>query len=155
MPAPDYAFRVERVDDGRTYLLSGVIDENADLTFFHGIHGAAKVMLGNVRRINSFGVRQWIEAIRRIPADAHVEFHECPPPVVDQINMVAGFMGKGNVISFYAPMICEKCAAEQDALFTVADCQENGGHLPAYPCPKCGTRMEVDDLEEHYLLFVR
>ncbi|WP_299010631.1 hypothetical protein [uncultured Caulobacter sp.] len=31
----------------------------------------------------------------------------------------------------------------------------NGGKLPATPCPRCGRPMEVDDLEEQYLLFVR
>ena len=40
-------------------------------------------------------------------------------------------------------------------LFETAQCRANGGRLPATPCPRCGRTMEVDDLEEQYLLFVR
>jgi hypothetical protein len=151
--AGDYQFRVEQA--GAILNLHGVIDENANLDFFAKLKGAVQVSLKNVRRINSFGVRQWIEAIRHVPAGVRLQFLDCPPPVVDQINMVAGFLGKGEVVSFYAPMICPSCSTETDALFDVTACRAAGNHLPKFPCPKCGSSMEVDDLEEQYLLFLR
>ncbi len=151
------AFRVEATEGegGRTLKLTGVIDEHADLAFFHGLHGDVRLSLRGVRRINSYGVRSWIDSIRRVPADCRLELIECPPPVVDQMNMVAGFLGKGLVTSFYAAMVCEGCEHEMDHLFTVADCRLAGGKLPAVACPSCGKRMDVDDIEEQYLLFVR
>lgn len=148
------AFQAESTD-GQLWRLSGVIDENADLGFMETLSGHALLNLKGVRRINSYGVRSWIEAVRKVPHGTIVEFIECPPPVVDQMNMVQGFLGRGMVTSFYAPMACERCDLEKDHLFQVADCRAAGGKIPAVPCPKCNQPMEIDDLEEQYLLFVR
>ena len=82
-------------------------------------------------------------------------FANCPPPIVDQLNMVEGFMGQATVESFYAPMACEDCDERMEHLFTAAVCRQLGGKLPAISCPACGQNMEVDDLEEQYLLFLR
>ena len=154
---PNVSFHVEIADgvSGKTFLVSGVIDENADLSFLESIGDHARLNLKNVRRINSYGVRAWIEAIRSIPKGTTFELIECPPSVVDQINMVAGFAGRGKVVSFYAPMACDHCAYEEDHLFYVADFRNNDGKLPEVLCPRCGHRLEVDDLEEQYLLFAR
>jgi hypothetical protein len=150
-------FRVEasEAEGGKTLRLAGVIDENADLRFFSNLHGDVRLSMRGVRRINSFGVRSWIDAIRKIPADCEIELIECPPPVVDQMNMVAGFLGRGKITSFYAAMVCESCSHEMDQLFTVDACKAVGGKLPAVACPNCGSPMGVDDIEEQYLLFVR
>jgi hypothetical protein len=150
-------FRVEASDaeGGKTLRLAGVIDENADLRFFSNLHGDVRLSMRGVRRINSYGVRSWIDAIRKIPADCEIELIECPPPVVDQMNMVAGFLGRGKITSFYAAMVCESCSHEMDQLFTVDACKAAGGKLPAVACPSCGSPMGVDDIEEQYLLFVR
>jgi hypothetical protein len=149
------AFRIEEADGGRTLRLHGVIDEHADLGFLAHVTGHIRLNLRGVRRINSYGVRAWIEHVRRVPQDTQIEFVECPPPVVDQMNMVSGFLGRGKVTSFYAPMACERCDVEEDHLFQVADCHKAGGKLPAVACSSCGKPMEVDDLEDQYLLFVR
>jgi hypothetical protein len=149
---PD-VFSVHRAKDG-TIVLSGIIDEAADLSFFDQLAGTARLSLRAVRRINSYGVRAWIDAIRRVPRHVSIELHECPPSVVDQINMVSGFAGRGKVVSFYAPMACERCGLEQDHLFTVDEFRA-AGKLPPVACPSCGTTMQVDDLEEQYLLFAR
>jgi hypothetical protein len=146
--------RVDLSNTGQVQL-HGVIDERADLHFLATLHGHVKVGMRGVRRINSFGVRAWLESIRKVPGDTSLEFIECPPPVIDQINMVAGFLGRGRVTSFFAPMTCERCSHAEDHLFSVEDCRRAGGKLPHITCPRCGQPMEVDDLEEQYLLFVR
>lgn len=152
-------FRVEQGEgDGpgaKSVKLYGVIDEHADLGFLAGLHGRVSINMRGVRRINSFGVRSWIDAVRKVPGDCTLEFTECPPPVIDQMNMVAGFLGRGKVVSFYAPMACEGCSAEQDVLFRLVDVKAAGGRLPGVRCAKCGKPMEVDDLEDQYLLFMR
>jgi hypothetical protein len=137
-------------------LVSGVIDENADLSSLSRVRAPeVEINLKGVRRINSFGVRAWIDAVRQIPASTRVAFVHCPPPVIDQCNMVSGFLGHGVLESFYAPMTCEECDEQLDQLFETARARELGGNLPPTPCPRCGREMEVDDLEEQYLLFVR
>lgn len=136
--------------------ITGVIDESADLSPLATLHARAlHIHLRGVRRINSFGVRAWMDAIRRIPITTQLFFVHCPPPVVDQCNMVSGFLGHGRLESFYAPMTCAECDEQIDQLFETAACRANGGKLPMTPCPRCGRPMEVDDLEEQYLLFVR
>jgi hypothetical protein len=151
------AFRVDATDAAGVRILDlhGVIDEHADLGFFAALAGSVRVSLRHVRRFNSYGVRTWIDAVRNVPEGVELEFVECPPPVVDQMNMVSGFIGRGKVSSFYAPMTCEDCGVEEDRLFTVADCRQQGGKLPPVDCPECGKPMEVDDIEDQYLLFVK
>jgi hypothetical protein len=136
--------------------ISGIIDENADLAPLSALGDRPiQVSMRGVRRINSFGVRTWIDAVRRIPTATQLAFVHCPPPVVDQCNMVSGFLGHGALQSFFAPMMCSECDEQIDQLFETAACRANHGKLPATPCPRCGRPMEVDDLEEQYLLFVR
>ena len=145
-------------DDADTIVITitGVIDESADLSALSSVHARAlRFHMRGVRRINSFGVRAWMDAIRRIPITTQLFFVHCPPPVVDQCNMVSGFLGHGRLESFYAPMTCAECDEQIDQLFETAACRANGGKLPLTPCPRCGRPMEVDDLEEQYLLFVR
>jgi len=147
------SFHVRR-DDSGALVLSGVIDESADLSFLTGLAGHNRLLMRRVRRINSYGVRAWIEAMRHVPPGATFELLECPPAVVDQLNMVAGFVGPGQVTSFYAPMACDACGHDLDQLFEVAQYRQ-AGRLPDVPCPRCGERMHVDDLEEQYLMFAR
>jgi hypothetical protein len=137
-----------------TWNLVGIIDESADLSFLERLAGPTRLNMRGVRRINSYGVRSWIEAVRRVPAAVNFELVECPPSVVDQINMVAGFTGRGRVVSFFAPMICERCGHEKEELFQTEDYRRDQ-RLPAVKCPRCAATMQVDDLEEQYLLFAR
>jgi hypothetical protein len=137
-----------------TWVLAGIIDESADLSFLERLSGPARLNMRGVRRINSYGVRSWIEAVRRVPLAVAFELVECPPSVVDQINMVAGSTGRGRVSSFYVPMICDQCGCEREELFLTEDFRREQ-RLPDVKCPKCATVMTVDDLEEQYLLFAR
>lgn len=151
-----FTIEVTSRDGAHHVTLGGVIDENADLAPLAALAGpAVEVSMRGVRRINSFGVRAWIDVVRRIPQSTALTFVQCPPPVVDQCNMVAGFLGHGQLVSFFAPMVCSECDEQIDQLFATAACRANGGRLPPTPCPRCGRPMEVDDLEEQYLLFVR
>jgi hypothetical protein len=137
-----------------TWHLAGVIDESADLTFLEQLVGPVRLNMRGIRRINSYGVRAWIEAVRRVPSGVALELVECPPSVIDQINMVAGFAGRGRVVSFLAPMICESCGNEKEQLFLTEDYRRER-RLPDVRCPRCAAAMQVDDLEEQYLLFAR
>ena len=144
-----------RSSRGTVLSLSGVIDENAELSPLSSVREDVVINMKAVRRINSFGVRAWIDAVRQIPNSVSLVFVECPPPVIDQCNMVTGFLGHGVLESFYAPMTCEECDEQLDQLFLTETCRANDGKLPSTPCPRCARDMEVDDLEEQYLLFVR
>jgi hypothetical protein len=90
-----------------------------------------------------------------VPAATPLTFVHCPSPVVDQCNMVSGFLGHGALMSFYAPMTCRECDEAVDTLFETAAVRANLGKLPVTPCPRCKRPMEIDDLEDQYLLYVR
>lgn len=153
---PTFTLDVAARDGVTQVTIAGIIDEGADLSPLSNLEARAiEVSMRGVRRINSFGVRAWMDAVRRLPQSTRLHFVQCPPPVVDQCNMVAGFLGHGTLVSFYAPMVCTECDEQIDQLFLTAACRDNGGKLPPTPCPRCGRPMEVDDLEEQYLLFVR
>ena len=153
---PTFSIEVAERDGVDVVTIAGIIDENADLSPLSELGARPiEVNLRGVRRINSFGVRTWIDAVRRIAPSARLTFVQCPPPVVDQCNMVSGFLGHGALTSFFAPMVCAECDEQIDQLFETAACRANGGKLPETRCPRCGRPMEVDDLEEQYLLFVR
>jgi hypothetical protein len=139
---------------GRVVRLAGTIDEGSDLSPLMRLKGAVELHLGEVRRINSHGVRNWIDVMRKLPADADVELHECSPAVVDQANMVAGFLGKTKVVSFYAQLCCEDDLVEEEQLFTVAAVRAAGNKLPPVPCPRCKKTMTLDDIEGEVLLFL-
>jgi anti-anti-sigma regulatory factor len=137
------------------YHVTGTIDESADLSLLHEARGARVIFdLSEVRRINSFGVRSWMETMRQIPSQVRVTFVGCSPPVVDQCNLVVGFRGHADIESFHAPLICENCDKQCVLLFDAARCLALGAALPPTPCPNCGHIMEMDDLEEHYLHFL-
>ena len=108
-----------------------------------------------IRRINSFGARAWMDAVRRANASASFRFFDCPPVVIDQVNMILGFLGGGSIETFLAPMVCSSCSYEGLQTFEANACRHNGGFLPAVPCPRCGTTLELDDLEDQYTLFLR
>ena len=151
---PRAGFRIEK--SGSEYKLSGVIDEHANLDFLRSVQGRILINLRDVRRINSVGVRQWMDAMRAIPSTATVELVEARPPIVDQINMVAGFLGKAHLLSFYAPMVCPSCDHQEEIQLDVAACRAAGGALPSNPCPRCGKSvLELDDVEEEFTSFLR
>lgn len=158
LPNNDTSFQIDVTQDeaGRCLVkVVGVIDENADLTPLSGLRAPnVRIDMSDVRRINSFGVRSWINALREIPESVTLEFVECPPPVIDQCNMVYGFLGHGRPVSFYAMMVCDACDEEIDKLFDTEACRALGGKLPRTSCPNCGSDMEVDDIEEQYLSFL-
>ncbi|HET6614015.1 MAG TPA: hypothetical protein VFG83_18575 [Kofleriaceae bacterium] len=137
-------------------VMAGVIDENADLSPLTSLDtDALELDLKDVQRVNSFGVRAWIAAMSQIPPSVTLELIHCPPAIVDQCNMVAGFLGHGTLKSFYAMMTCSDCDIEKAELFDSKACRLAGGKLSPVACPSCGLPMVLDDIEDYYLTFLR
>ncbi len=156
-PSEDDIFSVERhEEDGLRHLrLSGVIDEFADLSFFAHLRGRVTVSLGEVRRINSFGVRLWIDAVRAIGEETEVTFVDVPVVLVEQANMIHRFFGRGRVESFQAPMVCGTCGRVEKVLFSVEEARRKGEVSLQSRCAACEVEMELDDIEEQYLAFLK
>ena len=146
--------RVQPAGDQTEVTITGVVDEHIDLAPLAPVSGRVRIDLQGVRRINSVGVRAWVDAMKGLASRAQVTFTRCSPPIVDQLNMIHGFLAGARVESFYGAMICPTCETEHLALFDVRAVQQQG-HLTEVRCPKCSTPMELDDIEDEYLLFIR
>jgi anti-anti-sigma regulatory factor len=142
-----------------TYVkLSGVIDEDNELgTLAEKLSsGTAVIDLSEIERINSCGVRDWVNWLGRAEkGGAKVVLVECSPAIVAQINLVNNFTGQGVVKSFYAPYFCPNCDLEKVLLVETRDMY--GAQVfkaPSCRCDECDGPMDFDDMEESYFAFL-
>lgn len=137
--------------------IGGVIDEDADFGP-HSTAGASQLEIDfdSVKSINSCGIREWIKWVGSSGA-TQVQYKNCPKIIVDQINMVQGFLpAGGQVMSFYVPYFNEDSGEEKSVLL------KNGEHfteagvtsLPAVKDSK-GAEMEMDVVEAKYFKFLK
>jgi anti-anti-sigma regulatory factor len=151
------SWRIKERPGFTTVEFSGEIDENADFAELRRrLSGAVVFHLADVRRINSCGVREWVNFVREIPNVADLTFTHCSPAIVTQLNMIYNFRGRAKVRSFYAPYVCESCHIEEEKLLDVQSQFPNGeiGLTPEFKCSSCNQAMEFDDLPERYLSFL-
>ena len=110
--------------------------------------------LSQVRYMNSLGVREWVEFLRKANTQGY-EFHACSPPFVLQASMVEGVLGRGTVTSFFAPYHCEECDHQEDKLLQSAAILAANHQPPTFACADCDGLMLLDDIPERYLAFLR
>jgi hypothetical protein len=143
---------IEKFADGGIACLKfiGTIDESFEGKKL-GASAAGDVLvvdLGAVKKISSFGIREWVDFISTASKQVRsVVLIECAPKVVDQLNMVANFAGTGRVFSFYAPFRCDYCDSEHRVLLQVDKDFETikSMKLADRACPSCKEAMYFDD----------
>lgn len=148
---------VHHRDDVGFVKLAGVIDEDnelADLT--ESIPGSTVVIeLGEVERINSCGVRDWVNWLSALEAKgAEIVLVECSPAIVAQINLVNNFTGNGSVKSFYVPYFCPECDEEKVLLCEAAEMGPPPHEPPVCRCDSCDLVMDFDDMPDSYFAFL-
>ena len=142
---------------GSTLQIGGTIDEHADFSsLFSGAEGNVQIDFGEIERINSTGVREWVNVVKSRP-DLKLTYLNCPTAVVEQMNMVPEFLGKySEVISIYGRYYCEDCNNEQHFLLEPGnnlDISDPANiHAPEFTCT-CGQTFEFDDDENEFFLF--
>lgn len=139
--------------------LAGHIDEDAQFTALDlsGASGKVVVDIEGVTAINSCGIREWVKWIRTAPNTTAVVFKKCPKVIVDQINMVTGFLpDNGKVESFFVPYYSDESGNEKMVLFEEGK-QFNGGDVnpPAEVKDESGEAMEMDVIEAKYFKFLK
>lgn len=137
--------------------LSGVIDEDnelADLT--DKLRGSMIVIeLGEVERINSCGVRDWVNWLSSVEArGSQVILVKCSPAIVAQINLVNNFTGNGSVKSFYVPYFCPECDEEKVLLSETEEMGPPPHEPPVCRCDGCDLVMDFDDMPDSYFAFL-
>lgn len=148
--------RSHAVGDVTVLTLSGPLDESFDPAAFGDACGRITLVdLDDVRSVTSFGVKQWLTAMRRIPSDTYVGFVNARPTVAMQFNLVVGFAGEGELLSLYAPFMCPSSGDEHHHLVDVRRdyAAIASGSVPTYEC-HAGEAAEFDDIPETYFAFV-
>lgn len=137
--------------------LKGNVDEDA--SFVAPDLGPASTVtldLEGVTAINSVGIREWIKWIKAFPANTTLAVRRCPKIIVDQINMVAGFLPPATTVqSFYVPYYSDNSGSEKMVLFENGR-EYQGGKLtpPAEVKDESGEPMEMDVIEAKYFKFL-
>ena len=143
---------LEEQEGGQRVKLAGEITETANLgELLARLSGAVLLDTAGVRRINSTGVREWVEFVRGARGKGiTLVLERCSVAFVHQLNLNAIFRGQSAVRSVYAPYFCPQCNAEHALLI---DLDSAPRIEPEPPCPTCGSAMEFDDLPDKYLAF--
>ncbi|HEY8269744.1 MAG TPA: hypothetical protein VIG33_02570 [Pseudobdellovibrionaceae bacterium] len=143
----------EKVD----VILTGSIDEDADFNQAN-LAGAGniEIEMSGLKSINSCGIREWIKWLSAVPT-AKITFNGCPKVIVDQINMVDGFLpANAKVQSFYVPYYNDESGSEKNVLFSLGkEFTENSVNPPASVKDNEGNVMEMDIIESKYFKFIK
>jgi anti-anti-sigma regulatory factor len=143
---------IEKFADGPISCLKfvGTIDESFEGKKLGSSTGGTVLIvdLGAVKKISSFGIREWVDFISTASHQVQsVVLIECAPKVVDQLNMVANFAGSGRVFSFYTPFRCDYCDSAHRVLLQVDRDFEalKTMKLADRACPSCKESMYFDE----------
>lgn len=137
--------------------LGGVIDEDNELgELIDKIpSGTAVIDLGEIERINSCGVRDWVNWLSKLEYNGtRSVLVECSPAIVAQINLVNNFTGNGVVKSFYVPYFCPECDEEKVLLVEAGDMGPPPHEPPTCRCDECDLVMDFDDMPDSYFAFL-
>ncbi len=153
-------FAIEKKPEGARMVLElkGNIDEDANFAP-PDIAGAGVVVLDleGVSAINSVGIREWIKWVKALPGSTQLSVRKCPKIIVDQINMVAGFLpANAKVESFYVPYYSDSSGSEKMILFENGkEFKEGEIHAPPDVKDDAGELMEMDVIEAKYFKFLK
>ena len=150
---------VEWIDD-KHVKISGTIDEYADFDeLIAKFPDEVWIDFGEIKRINSSGVRQWLKAV--MTSESRIHFVNCAAPVVDQLTLVPHFLGKNGVVdSFEVLFFCYNCDHEIQRFFQIGkDIDRFSGPTPTFndvfKCDTCGGDVEVAHNVDIYFSFLR
>ena len=136
---------------------TGSIDEEVNLTADQ-LKGASSLVIdfADVTSINSCGIREWIRWLSPY-ASTPIIYKNCPKIIVDQINMVDGFLpNSATVESFYVPYYSEDSGEEKHVLFTNGkEYSDQGIQLPKSVNDSKNQPMEIDVIESKYFRFLQ
>lgn len=137
--------------------VAGTIDEDVDFTQF-SLSDAQEIELelGGIKSINSCGIREWIKWMAT-NKEAKITFNSCPKVIVDQINMVDGFLPtNGKVSSFFVPYYNDDSGSEKNVLFRYGtEFSEGQVNPPAGVTDDQGNAMDMDVIESKYFKFIK
>jgi len=151
-------WRIKDRSDFTIVELVGELTESSNLDLLRGrLKGRVVLHLGAVRRVNSTGVREWVNFMRDLTRSTDVTLTHCSTAIVTQLNMIYNFRGSAKVRSFMAPYVCTRCDREENKLIDVKSAFPGNDftQMPKFTCAVCTAPMEFDEVVEQYLSFLR
>lgn len=149
---------IRQGDSWTAVRLTGVIDEHNGLRQLTERldHRLLLVDLSGVRRINSVGVRDWVTWLSDLrKRDVRTVFFDCPPGIMDQVNLVRNFAAGCTIETFYAPYYCDVCDKEENYCLDTFDLMSKAERrAPTFHCDRSDCGMALDDVEENYFAFM-
>lgn len=135
--------------------LEGALDDACDLTKLLGhIPTPLRVVCSGVSRINSIGVKRWINYFQGRNRSLPLEFVEFPPIFVQQLNALRNFVPANTIKSVQLPYSCQECAHSFTLLSPCEDIKKTGMVPLDVSCPKCSKPADFDDFPDEYLHFI-
>lgn len=146
--------KIEKEDNKDIVSFAGSIDEDSDFSPMEGLTKTEVILdLELVNFINSCGIREWIKYQEQLDPKIKLIYRKCPQVIVEQMNIVKGFVKAGGVIeSFYAPYYDESTDTEVKKLIAPSDVKDNKAPVVKNAD---GNDMEFDDIEAQYFNFLK
>ena len=154
-------YRVEKIEQGKVNL----VFEGSITVESSGILGEVLqkvkepkcvINLMQVKKVDSLGIRSWIRFMESFSTNREIEFEECSPIVVMQINMIPEFSMGAKIISVYGEFTCPSCEKEQWKRIQPLENHDQAVKLLwEQKCTACSEQLELDVDEESYLNFLR
>jgi hypothetical protein len=143
---------------GSKLVLEGFIDEHAELAqLIPHLEYPLEIDLFGVERINSIGVRSWINFISEVSSCGAVRLLRCPPVLVHQFSLVTSTLGSAVVRSVLVPYSCKACGAveHQDVVLDESfDPRRPNALAPERRCGRCAGLARFDDEVDFYFMFL-
>lgn len=108
-----------------------------------------------VDMINSCGIREWINFLAYLGEGSQIIYVNCPQIIIQQINMVEGFMTpSSHVHTFYAPYYCEDLDEERQFLLKAEEVMALKAPVKTLEQDGKVYEMEFDAIEKQYFNFI-
>lgn len=140
--------------NGNCIFFSGAINEDSDFSVLDNLEETNIIFdLDKVVSINSCGIREWIKFQNNLPANLQITYTNCPQVVVEQMNIIKGFIKDGGVIeSFYAPYYNE--TKDEEKIVLIKPDQVVDNKAPEIK-DEDGNLLEFDDIPSQYFNFLK
>jgi hypothetical protein len=152
-----FELKMQASGDELKVAISGIIDEDVDFSAYKFADSKkVEIDFKGVKSINSCGIREWIKWLAPTKS-AQLTFINCPKIIIDQINMVDGFLpSNGKVLSFFVPYYNDENGSEKNVLYKYGqEFSEGTVTPPAKVVDDSGAEMEMDVIESKYFKFIK
>ena len=154
------SLKITPIEKGKSLqlLFEGRIDEDATFPKLGPNFSEITIDWSGVKAINSCGIREWLRWIGGVPHTTSVKYTNCSRIIVNQINMIDGFLPRGGKVeSFFVPYYCEPCESITSLLFSH---KKEPTQQPQTPpataeCETCKRPAELDVVGSSYFRFLK